>query len=142
MVIQFKCPICNNQLSAGSDYADKVGKCQCGAAVIVPGNTDRMRFSCSLCRKGINVSKKHAGKKGKCSRCRGIVDVPVLGVLIPPTSPAASAASMAGASAIMISFLCKTCGVNVYADQESAGHTIECSDCGSFIEVPGKHSTE
>jgi ribosomal protein S27AE len=66
MGIRFECPKCGSHLSASDDYAGKEGKCKCGAAVIVPGDADRLRFRCGKCGKGISVRKAHAGKQG-CS---------------------------------------------------------------------------
>ncbi|RKY04490.1 MAG: hypothetical protein DRP66_11655 [Planctomycetota bacterium] len=142
MAVKFECPRCGKHLSASSDYAGKEGKCKCGAALIVPGDSDRMKFKCTRCGGGISVRKMHAGKKGKCPTCANAVRVPLLGTLLGEHGRAGGAKPTAAAApAATISFACPMCDGNVEARKSSAGNIMECPACGSFVEVPGEHGT-
>ncbi len=142
MAIRFECPVCKNHLSANTNYVGKEGKCKCGAAVIVPGNSEKMKFGCIHCHKGISVSNRHAGKKTRCPTCKGIITVPLLGILIEPDAPASGNKPITSAKAGMISIACTMCGASVQARQSSAGSIIECANCGSFMEVPGQQAAD
>jgi len=139
MSIKFECPVCRNQLSAKSDYAGKEGKCKCGAAVIVPGGLEKMKFACRHCGKAISVLNRHAGKKGKCPTCKGVVTVPLLGILF---CGDVSDGGPTAAGAEIISFVCAMCEAKLQAKQSSAGRIMECPKCGSFAEIPDKHGTD
>jgi membrane associated rhomboid family serine protease len=129
-------------LSAKSDYAGKEGKCKCGTAVIVPGHSEKMKFACIHCRKGISVSNRHAGKKTRCPTCKGIITVPLLGILIKPDVPAKADKPTVATKAGMISIACVICNTTVQTQHNSAGDIIECPGCGSFMEVPGQQTTD
>ena len=138
MAIKFGCPKCGKHLSANDDYAGKEGKCKCGAALIVPGDSDRMKFKCTQCGGGISVRKTHAGKKGKCPTCQNVVTVPLLGTLVGGRDQAVGAKTGAAAASVAkISFVCPICLCNVEVRQSWAGKITECPTCSSDVEVPG-----
>ena len=146
MAIKFECPVCGNPLSAKNAYAGKEGKCKCGAALIVPGNTDRMKFGCRHCGKGISVSNRHAGKNAKCPTCKGVITVPMLGILVLPEEPLEllldipeKGVAPGAAAQAMIEATCMMCRTTVLVPRSSAGNIIECAQCGSFMEVPSSN---
>lgn len=141
MAIKFECPVCGNHLSAGENYTGKEGKCKCGAAVIVPGDTDRMKFGCRHCGKGISVSNRHAGKKAKCPSCQGIISVPLLGHLIIPEEPFELLPDTPETTTSdMIQATCLICKTTSLFPATSAGNLVECDKCGGFVEVPSQQS--
>src|SRR5210317_1495498 len=137
MAIKFECPTCNHHLSAKSDYAGKEGKCKCGTALIVPGNSEKMKFACRHCSKGISVSNRHAGKKTRCPTCQGIITLPLLGMPVEPIASDNIKKSTVSASAGMIKISCTMCSTDISTRNKAPGTIIECPDCGSFMEVPG-----
>ncbi|MFZ9033333.1 MAG: rhomboid family intramembrane serine protease [Anaerohalosphaeraceae bacterium] len=137
MSVRFKCPACNYQLSAKSDYVGKEGTCKCGTALIVPGNSEKMKFACRHCSKGISVSNRHAGKKTRCPTCQGIITLPLLGMPVEPIASDNIKKSTVSASAGMIKISCTMCSTDISTRNKAPGTIIECPDCGSFMEVPG-----
>lgn len=126
-------------MSAKDDYAGKEGKCKCGTALIVPGNSEKMKFACRHCGKGISVSNRHAGKQAKCPTCQGIISVPVLGIHVEQKKPpqVAPLRQAPAAKPPTVSITCAMCNKTFRARQTDEPRIIECPECGSFMEVPG-----
>ena len=129
-------------MSAKPDYAGKEGKCKCGTAVIVPGDSDKMKFACRHCGKGISVSNRHAGKQAKCPTCKGIITVPLLGVLVEEKEQVVPLRQTPAAKPPTVSLTCVMCNAVFRARQTAEARIIECTECGSFMEVPGQHPAE
>ncbi|MEN8126605.1 MAG: rhomboid family intramembrane serine protease [Planctomycetota bacterium] len=142
MAIKFECPVCRNHLSAKSNYAGKEGKCKCGAALIVPGNSEKMKFGCRHCSKGISVSSRHAGKRTRCPLCKGIITIPQLGKLIEPDIPVVTDTPTVSASAGRVNITCMICNTEVQTQHNVPGDIIECPECGSFMEIPGQQAAD
>lgn len=138
MAIKFECPVCGNHLSTKNDYVGKEGKCKCGAAVIVPGNSEKMKFACTQCGNGISVSNRHAGQKGKCPACKSVLNVPLLGILIETDAPAVANRLATLVKAGTVNIACNMCNANIQTQQDSPDKIVECLKCGCFTKVPGK----
>lgn len=137
MVIKFECPGCRKHFAVNSEYAGKEAKCTCGAAIFIPGVSNKIRFHCKNCGRSISVANTQDGKKGRCPGCRNIVTVPLLVILLTPQRQAAPARqTVAPATNRIISFSCQMCGRTMQANRDSAGNIIECPGCHYYMEIP------
>ena len=138
-MIKFLCKNCGQKLSVQDQHSGKRVKCpKCGSVGVVPDNSDKIKFHCKNCGKGIRVPKIYAGKKGKCPKCKNIVIIPGFESLSAVDSHTDSSKRPSPAPASMIMFQCTMCDENMQAPESARGKLLECPNCGSFAEVPGK----
>ncbi len=81
-----------------------------------------IKFSCENCGQKFRVADDKAGKKGKCPKCENPVVVPSLN-----KRPAVGAGTF--------SIICSMCDKTIQVPETSRGQTIECPECGSYIET-------
>lgn len=160
MGIRFVCSQCGQEHIVSSKQAGKKGKCPCGVVIVVPApakradSTEKISFRCENCGQGIKVPQAHAGKKGRCPKCKGPVVVPGGGIgsrhaggaeaaIAAEISAVVGVAGGAGATTPVevsrpgiVVVQCPICQTSIRARESSRGNLVECSNCGSFAEVP------
>ncbi|MHC4568871.1 MAG: TFIIB-type zinc ribbon-containing protein, partial [Planctomycetota bacterium] len=125
-MIRFACSNCNRLISVDERHSGRKGKCpKCGGVVVVPESSTIIEFACGSCGHKIRVPAKYAGRKGSCPKCQNPVVVPSLEN--PPSEGAGT-----------FSILCSMCEETIQVRETSRGQSVECPECGSYIETsPG-----
>jgi membrane associated rhomboid family serine protease/DNA-directed RNA polymerase subunit RPC12/RpoP len=139
-MIEFRCKNCDQKLNVKDEHIGKRVKCpKCGIVGVVPDDSTTIKFHCKNCGKGIRVPQIYAGKKGKCPKCKNIVIIPGFESLSAVDSHTDSPRRPPPAPASMVSFQCPMCDDKMQAPGSARGKLLECPNCGSFAEVPGKN---